>query len=113
MSINYEKTVGMMVLNALSSGEKDKRADLIVQLGRGIADIVGVINSKKDMEAMLEVVFDCIRTNAAISSRLYQKAAESLEAASPPTEPAPEPDGESVSAEEFLAKHFKPEKFNA
>jgi hypothetical protein len=112
MKIDYQKTVGMMVLSALSSGSKDNRADLIVQLGRGIADLVGAMKRQEDINAMLEVVFDCIRLNAAIAHQQFEKAAAGLEAAEAPT-PVPDPKDEFISAEEFLDKRFKPEKFNA
>ena len=101
-----------MVLSALSSGDTDKRADVIAHLGRGIADMVAALKSKKDVDALLEVVIECIRSNVEISYQQYKKAAEGLEAAKNP-EPTPEHDGESMTAVEFLDKHFKPEKFDA
>jgi hypothetical protein len=101
-NLDYKTTIEFLLFDACNKQNAKDASALVVELGKAIGTLCGMAENKKAVNEILETVFLSIRAHAMF---MHEKAIVAKVKAESEQD-------QLVTTEEFLDKHYKPEKFN-
>jgi hypothetical protein len=101
-NIDYKATIECLLFDACNKQNSKDASALVVELSKAIGIISGMAENKQAVNEILETAFISIRAHAIYVHQAVIAARVKADS---------EKD-QIVTAEEFLDKHYKPEKLN-